>query len=77
MTDIVDRLNGLAHALRKDGKQMAGHEVKEAANEIERLREALRAALLAHDIVEAEHPSPNKPMWVEPAREALRETGHE
>jgi len=48
MTDIVDRLSGLAYALRKDGKQMTGHEVKEAADEIERLRaerDLLREAL--------------------------------
>ena len=46
MTDIVDRLSGLAHALRKDGKQMTGHEVKEAADEIERLRAERDAAKL-------------------------------
>lgn len=83
MTDIVDRLNGLAHALRKDGKQMTGHEVKEAASEIERLRderdrlrEALREVGTGNECrVLAVHPP--RCARAARARAALKETGHE
>jgi len=63
MTDIVDRLRSLN----------ADFLHEEAADEIEQLREALRGALRAHDIEEAERPSPNRPVWVEAARAALGE----
>jgi hypothetical protein len=70
MADIVERLR---HRYLAPGAELRNPDGPEAADEIERLREALRAALLSHDIVEAEHPSPNTPVWVEAARAALRE----
>ena len=74
MTDIVDRLSGLAHALRKDGKQMTGHEVKEAADEIERLRaERDEAQAEANAGRQAEHDADVERRAVECERDRLRE----
>jgi chromosome segregation ATPase len=74
MTDIVDRLSGLAHALRKDGKQMTGHEVKEAADEIERLRaERDEAQAEANAGRQAEHDADLERRAVESERDRLRE----
>ena len=71
MTDIVERL--------RTGKSgyttcMVTPTHREAANEIERLRSALRRALHLHDIEQAERSTPNVPAWVEDAR-ALLEDG--
>jgi chromosome segregation ATPase len=77
--DEIERLRAEldeAQAEANAGRQAehdADVERRAVESERDRLREALRAALLAHDIVEAEHPSPNRPVWVEPARAALSE----
>jgi hypothetical protein len=75
MTDIVRRLRSsdvLSAPVTIEGVEVSPLALM-AADEIERLREALRGALRAHDIEEAEHPSPNRPVWVEAARAALGE----
>jgi hypothetical protein len=69
MTDIVERLRSPEVFIDTGG--MTSPVARQAADEIERLRKALRGALRAHDIVEAEHPSPNRPVWVEAAHAAL------
>ncbi len=80
MTDIIWRLLDEAEKAQRKGHLLLAEVCRDASDQLglvmderDRLREALRAALLSHDIVKAEHPSPNRPVWVEVARAALGE----
>ena len=69
MTDIVDRLRSPEVFIDMGG--MTSPVAHLAADEIERLRAALRRALRLHDIEQAERPTPNQPIWVGLARQLL------